>query len=269
MQPMRRSAFRRLLLVVALVAAGGMRAGASLAAEPDYAEWNRLLAGYYDPAHGMDYAGLKAREAPAMHRLQQVLARVDVASLTRPQQLAYWLNLYNVNIVTRVVDGYPTASIRDLSTDPVIRLNVFKKETVPFASGKISLNDIENDRVRAEFKDPRVHFALNCAAKSCPPLRVEAYVGARVGDQLDDQVRKFLGGPGLRIEQQGDRTILHVVKILDWFAGDFDKEAGGRLPFLMKHMPPETKRLVPTGVAAANIELAFDDYDWSLNDWKR
>jgi hypothetical protein len=261
---MSRSLTSCLLLLLTMAALGGTAAAA--AGEPDLAEWNRLLAAYYDPAKGMDYGALEAKEVPALQKLRQAMARVDVGSLSRDEQLAYWINLYNVNVVSIVVDGYPVASIRDLSTDPLIRLNVFKKDAVPFGNGKVSLNFIENDKVRAGFQDPRIHFAINCAAKSCPPLRKEAYAGARVGEQLDDQTRKFLAGPGLRVEAKGGKTILHVTKIMDWFEDDFEKWGGGRAAFVRKHAPAEKAKLIPAG---GKVELEFDDYDWSLNDWKR
>jgi len=236
----------------------------SAAAEPDYAEWNRLLAGYYDPARGMDYGGLKARETAALQRLRQSLAKVDVAALDRNQQLAYWLNLYNVNVVSIVVDHYPVDSIRDISTDPVVRLNVFKKPNVPFGAGAISLDSIENEKVREGFHDPRIHFALNCAAKSCPPLRTEAFEGARVDAQLDDQARRFLAGPGLRVTTHNRDVTLHVSKIFDWFEKDFDR-AGGALAFLRRHAPPDKARVFAKG----EVDMDDDDYDWSLNDWHR
>ena len=234
--------------------------------EPDYTVWNRLLAGYYDPAQGMDYAHLKARDSATLEQLRHSLGRVAVGSLTPKQQLAYWINLYNVNVVATVVEHYPVPSIRDLSTDPIIRMNVFKKDTVPFGSGAISLNTIENDRIRSGFHDPRIHFAINCAARSCPPIRPEAYTGARVNEQLNDQVRKFAEGPGLRIEQRDGIVIIHTTKVMDWFSDDFEKWGGGKVGFLRRFAPPEKARLFP---ATGSIKFEFDNYDWTLNDWKR
>ncbi|HEV8632093.1 MAG TPA: DUF547 domain-containing protein [Thermoanaerobaculia bacterium] len=260
---------RSLSLLLALIAGARLPAAAAApgaAGEPDYAEWNRLLAGYYDPAHGMDYRGLRAKESAALQRLRQALATVDVGQLARQQQLAYWLNLYNVNTVGVVVDHYPVASIRDLSTDPLVRLNVFSKDNVDTRRGKVSLNDIENDEVREGFHDPRVHFALNCAARSCPPLRTEAYVGARVDEQLDDQVRRFFAGPGARVEGRGKGAVIHVTKILDWFEKDFKRWGGGVVPFLRRYLPAEKLRLLPPG---DDVDLDYDDYDWQLNDWHR
>jgi hypothetical protein len=263
-----RTAMRRCLLALALLALtiGPAVASRAAAAEPDYGEWNRLLAAYCDPARGTDYRGLKARETAALGRLRQSFAKVEVAALDRKQQLAFWLNLYNVNVVAVVVDHYPVESIRDISTDPIVRLNVFKKPNVPFGGGTISLDAIENDKVREGFHDPRIHFALNCAAKSCPPLRTEAFAGARVDAQLDDQARRFLAGPGLRVERRGSEVTLHVSKIFDWFEKDFEAWGGGVLTFLRRHAPPEKAHAIPS---TGDVEIEHDDYDWSLNDWRR
>jgi len=100
---------------------------AALAQEPDYSQWNRILKTYYDPAHGMNYAALKAKDAKALQALRQQLASVNTATLTPKQQLAYRMNVYNVNVVATVVEKYPLDSIRDISTDPLIRIHVFKK----------------------------------------------------------------------------------------------------------------------------------------------
>ena len=250
---------RYLLLLLAAL----MLAVPASAAEPDYRLWQELLAKHYDPAKGMSYKGLKADKA-ALDRLRSQLAAVDVASLSRPEQLAYWINLYNVNVVGVVVDNYPVESIRDISTDPIVRLNVFKKPYVKVKGGTLSLDDVEHRKIREPFKDPRIHFAINCAAESCPPIRPEPYVGARIDRQLDDQVRKFLNG--VRLEQDGSELVLHVTRIMDWFKGDFEQWGGGSVPFLKKHLSPDKVKRI---AAAKKIELEFDDYSWKLNDWRR
>ncbi|HVR41492.1 MAG TPA: DUF547 domain-containing protein, partial [Thermoanaerobaculia bacterium] len=138
-------------------------ATACAAANPDYSQWNRILGAYYNPAHGMDYRALKAKDAAALQNLRQQLARVNTATLDKKQQLAYWINVYNINTVATIVENYPVDSIRDISTDPIIRLNVFKKERVPVGKVLLSLDDIENGKIREGFHDPRIHFAINCA----------------------------------------------------------------------------------------------------------
>ncbi|HYI08340.1 MAG TPA: DUF547 domain-containing protein [Thermoanaerobaculia bacterium] len=233
----------------------------------DLAQWNRILTAYYDPAQGLDYKALKARDAATVQAVRQALGKVNVAALTPKQQLAHWINVYNVNTVATILENYPVKSIRDISTDPIIRLNVFKKDRIPVGGAKMSLNDVENDKIRAGFKDPRIHFAINCAAKSCPPLRTEAYVGERLDAQLDDQTRKFLTGPrGVRFRRDGDTLVITTTKIMDWFGEDFDKWGGGRTAFIRKYIPADKQQMIDQ---AKKVELRYDDYDWSLNDWRR
>jgi hypothetical protein len=221
--------------------------------EPDYSAWTQILKSYYDPARGMDYAGLKARDFATVQKIRQQLTRVKPLTLSKKQQLAYWINVYNVNTVATILENYPVASIRDISTDPIVRLNVFKKDRVQSEGTLISLDTIENERIRDGFHDPRIHFAINCAAKSCPPIRTEAYSGANVDAQLDDQVRKFLAAH-VRVRD----GVVHTTKIMDWFSKDFDNWAGGKLAFLRRYMKID-----------GNPDFEYDDYDWALNDWHR
>jgi hypothetical protein len=244
-------------LAVLLLAAGAH------AADPDYSTWNKLLAKYYDPAKGMNYRALKAGDAKTLEALRQQLGRVNVAALNRSEQLAYWINVYNVNVVATVVEKYPVDSIRDISTDPIIRLNVFKNERVPFGRELLSLDDVEHKKIREGFGDPRIHFAINCAARSCPPIRPEAFTGARLDAQLDDQARRFLNGPyGAKFRRDGRDLEITVTKIMDWFGEDFSK-SGGRVAFLHKYVSADKQRLID---GAKDVELEFADYDWALND---
>ncbi len=258
-----------LIFILLGCAKGPSSASASPATggEPDYSVWASLLSKYYDPAKGMDYRGLKAKDAKTLSALRSAMARVNPAKLDPNQRLAYWINLYNISVVGVVVDKYPVKSIRDISTDPVVRLNVFKKPYVAFGSGKMSLNDIENVKIREAFKDPRIHFAINCAAKSCPPIRPEPYTGAKLQAQLDDQARRFLNGPlGIRLGSRGDTLVIHTTKIMDWFKDDFVKWGGGSLPFLRKYLSPKRQQILD---GAKKTEVEYDDYSWELNLWQK
>ena len=252
----------RILLALSLLLASI----AATAQEPDYSQWNRILTAHYDPARGMDYASLKARDARALQALRQELGRVNVSALNRNEQLAYWINVYNVNVVATVMEAYPVESIRDISTDLIIRLNVFKKERVPFAGALLSLDEVEHEKIRKGFGDARIHFAVNCAARSCPPIRPEAFTGEKLQAQLDDQTRRFLNGPhGVRFERDGSELTITTTKIMDWFGEDFDA-AGGKVAFIRRFVRPDKQRLI---AQATEIDVEYDDYDWALNDWKR
>lgn len=251
------------LVLLALLAALAGPAGAAL--PPDYKVWGELLSKYYDPAKGMNYKAFKAQDKKTLDDLRRQMAAADVPTLSRMDQLAYWINLYNISVVAIVVDGYPVESIRDLSTDPIIRLNIFKKDLVDTKRGKLSLNDIENEKIREGFKDPRIHFAINCAAKSCPPIRPESYEGSRLSQQLDDQARKFLNGPnGVRVEKKGVSVVIHTTKVMDWFAEDFDKWGGGQVAFIIRYVSSDKRKEIES--AGNQVSLKFDDYDWKLND---
>lgn len=259
---------KRTLVLVAASLLLTAAAGAQQQGPADMMQWNRLLATYYNPAHGFDYKALKARDRATLLELRARLGRVNVASLDAKAQLAHWINVYNVNTVATIIEGYPVESIRDLSTDPIIRLNVFKKERVPVGNAKLSLDEVENEKIREGFKDPRIHFAINCAAKTCPPIRTEAFSGEKLDAQLEEQTRAFLTGPhGVRFQQDGDRLIIKTTKIMDWFEKDFDQWGGGKAAFIRRYMPADKQRLIDA--AGSNIEFEYLDYDWALNDWRR
>jgi hypothetical protein len=254
---------RTIPILLALLAALAVPAAA--APPPDYKLWAELLAKHYDPARGMDYKALKEKDKATLDTLRQQMAAVDTRFLSREDQLAYWINLYNISTVGVVVDNYPVDSIRDLSTDPLVRLNVFKKDHVRTKTGPMSLNDVENDKIREGFKDPRIHFAINCAAKSCPPIRPEPFVGAKLKQQLDDQTRKFLNGPnGVRLEKKGSTLVLHTTKIMEWFESDFEKWGGGVLPFIRRYIARDAERQI--AAAGNQLKIEFADYSWDLND---
>jgi len=231
--------------------------------EPDYSAWNAILSKHYIPEKGVDYKVIKATEIPTLNKLNDMMSKVNVNALDRHQQQAYWMNYYNIAVVSLIADKYPLKSIRDL--DGFLPYGVFLKDRLMInGGGKISLKKLEDEKVRAGFKDPRVHFAINCAAKSCPPLRAEAYTGEKLDMQLDEQARKFLNGPhGVRIEKSGDETIFHTTKIMDWFKKDFEDWSGGALAFSKKYLDANHLKALQ---GASKVTIKYDDYDWSLND---
>ena len=251
--------------LLTLLLTWSMAGSTLLAVDPDYSTWTRILKTYYDPVHGMDYRGLRAKELGALEAQRRVLSQIDVWQLTPKERLAYWLNLYNLTTVSLIVGRYPVTSIRDLSTDPFIRLNVFKRTQATTRLGKVSLQDMEDVHLREAFKDPRIHFAINCAARSCPPMRQEAFLGSRVDAQLEDQVRSFLTARrGITFESA---TRIQLSKIFDWFHKDFQSWPGGIPAFLQRHLPADSAGVIAK--AGNTLRIDFDAYDWSLNDWQR
>ena len=145
---------------------------------------------------------------------------------------------------------------------------VWKKEFIPLASligrssnERLSLDDIEHGILREQFKDARIHVAVNCASESCPPLRGEAFVADRLGEQLDQQVRSWLADSGRNRFEKEKKTV-HASKVFDWFEADFAREAGSILKWIARHAPAEHA----SWLAESDARLDFLDYSWKLND---
>lgn len=236
-----------------------------VAAEPDYTDWTEILGTYYNPAKGMDYELLRKDDYGKLTGLAQTLGDADSSTLTRNEQLAYWMNLYNISTVKLIVDNYPLDSILDMSTGIINKYNIFDKEVVPLGGRLVSLNYIEHEMIRKGFEDPRIHFAINCAARSCPPMRQEAFTGASVDKQLDDQTTRFINA-NTHIDRRGEKATVTVTKIMDWFDDDFEDWGGGHEVFIRKYLRGDAGRRL-SGVGSVSIKYA--DYDWSLNDWKK
>jgi hypothetical protein len=165
-------------------------------------------------------------------------------------------------VIAGVLERYPIDSVRDIGMFRGRFRGFFGRREHRVAGKMRTLDEIEKEILFAPpLNDPRIHFALNCAAVSCPKLRVEPYEASRLDTQLDFQVRTFLNGPeGHRIDPTA--RVLHVSRILDWYREDFERAAGSLREYLVRHL---------TGEAAAAArdpawKIEFLDYDWSLND---
>lgn len=189
------------------------------------------------------------------------LSTVPVNQLARPEQLAFWINLYNARTVALVLDRYPVNSIRDIKFK-LFALGPWSERLLEVAGRKLSLNDIEHGIIRPLWRDPRIHYALNCAALGCPDLRKSAYSGADIEAALEEAARDYVNDPrGMRFDDRGRLT---VSKIYLWYEEDFGRSVDGVLAHLRRYADP--------GLAARlHGRERVDDYayDWSLNDAAR
>ena len=172
---------------------------------------------------------------------------------TRQQRIAFWINAYNVFTLKAIADRYPVRSIRQIR-------GVWTGLRFRAASRELTLDDIEHRILRPEFKDARVHFAINCASVSCPALREEPYVAARLDAQLDEAARRYLASP-LGLQVRGHT--LHVSSIFKWYGDDF---APAGIPgTIATYGPPAAQQIA----RSPDVRLRFLRYDWSLNDTAR
>jgi Protein of unknown function, DUF547 len=253
-------------MLVGWAAQAQASAGAALAAASEQA-YADVLQRFVTVEGRVRYAALKADPAQLDAFLAGIAAGAptDLAALPRADRIAFWINAYNAITLKTIVANYPirphglfswrypSSSIRQIP-------GAWTNREWTVLGERVSLDDIENRELRAAFAEPRVHMALVCAARGCPPLRNEPYGGARLDQQLDDQARRYLASPaGMRV-QPGGRGVA-VSSIFTWFAGDFVKTGGVRA-FLARYAPAADR----AAVADASTRITYLDYDWTLND---
>ena len=202
----------------------------------------------------VDYQGFKNEEAK-LDQYLKVLENTDTKELSRNEQFAFYVNAYNAWTIKLILSGYPgVKSIKDLGS---LFRSPWKKKICRIDAGIITLDDIEHKILRRRFKDPRVHFAINCASKSCPPLISEPYEGSKLDEQLDSSVRAFLNNPE-RNYLEGNK--LYVSKIFKWFSEDFNNDV---VSFFLRYAEGEFKEKLMAN--RDNIKVEHLHYDWSLN----
>ncbi len=230
--------------------------------EHNHAAWTAILYRYLRDGR-VDYAGLKQggkSELSAYLRTLESVSRDQYDAWTREQKLAFWINAYNANTIQLILDHYPVQSIRSIGKMP---LAAFRKRFISmpaFRKRKMSLLFIENEILRKQFSEPRIHFAIVCASKGCPVLRSEAYRAADLDQQLEEGARRFIRDPGKNRFDVGTHT-LHLSSIFKWFGGDFDRAAGTVPLFVARYAEEPTAAAIREG----NVRVAFLPYDWSLN----
>ncbi len=262
---------RRLGWLAVLLLALWPAAGAAAQSLPDHAALTEILREHVHDGR-VDYAALQ-RDSARLDAYLAELGAADSAALAadgRTVRLAFWIDAYNACMLARVLAHYP---IRKAGFPRSLRLalagrpansvwqipGVFTRKRCRVAGALRSQDDIEHGIMRP-MGDPRVHFALNCAARSCPVLADEAYVPDRLDDQLDAAVRRFMASPSQFLLSD---SVLYLNKVLDWYKGDFAGE-GGLLDFFARYADAETSAAFRTPHAA--IRIRFFDYDWTLND---
>lgn len=210
----------------------------------------------------VDYAALKRSGRTELQAYISQLTAVDVAKLDRPEQFAFWANLYNAKTLDVVSKSYPVASIKDISLGggffAVLRGGPWKAKVVTVGRVSLSLDDIEHGIMRPIFGDMRVHYAVNCASLGCPNLPLEPFTGSQLETQLDAAARAYINHPrGVTI----DGDVLTISSIYEWYRQDFGNSDAGILAHLKQFAAaPLRKKLdAVSGIASYR-------YDWALND---
>ena len=221
----------------------------------DHAAWDRLLAG--GTREGLaDYAFMRSRREDLDGYLGRVAA-ARLATLAPDHLKALLINAYNALTVRSILDHPNVSSIRQIP-------GVWTVTRHQVGGFDLTLDDIEHRILRPFFKDPRIHFALNCASQSCAPLPPWACSGERLEEQLEERARAFLRDPrNVRV----DGGLLRVSRYFDWYGADFTgsgwKGAAATVPeYIARYAAPEVARFLE---GRRDVPLEFLDYDWNLN----
>lgn len=213
--------------------------------------------------HGLvDYDAFeKSGEFP---KYLQALATTRIDRMTRDERLAFWINVYNAYTIALINKHKERESIRNINMflGVVKGKGPWKEEIVRAAGRTLTLDEVEHKIIRVEFKEPRIHMALVCAALSCPPLRTEAFEGARLNEQLHDQTRTFLRERQTENRLDLGNSVIHLSPIFDWFREDFGKTDAAILRFVAPYFDGAGER---NAFTASRLTIEFTDYDWSLN----
>ncbi|MDA0688334.1 MAG: DUF547 domain-containing protein [Proteobacteria bacterium] len=242
-------------------------------AEFDHRLWDELLKRHVVTANGgittrVDYAGMRFDSGKLQEYLGSIasVSRKEFEEWDAGEQLAFLINTYNAATVQLVLTQYPELdSIRDIG---FLFSSPFRRSFISLFAEQVSLDDIEHDMIRRwpQFEEPRIHFAVNCAAISCPPLRAEAYRGDSLDAQLDANTRRFLSNRDINFLAG---NTLWISKIFDWYGDDFSSDWRGSSS-LEKFLADYSEELGLSAEQAAllansKIRIRFTAYDWSLN----
>ena len=232
----------------------------------DHSTFDRLLRTYVSDADGggwIDYTALKANDRDALNRYIDDLGRASYDALGRNEKLAMLMNAYNAFTIKLIIEFWDDDKLISIYRD------IPKEKRWDDVRWKIggnvwSLNQIEHEQIRPKFKEPRIHWAVVCAAEGCPPLRREAYTGAKLDAQLDDQARIVHGHERwVRYERDAEAGggTIHLTRLYDWYSGDFEQSDGGVLEHAAKFIPELREDLK----AGRRPRVRWIEYNWDLN----
>lgn len=227
----------------------------------DFSAWDRLLTTYVVEGEGanlFDYAAVTEADRRALEGFLAQMAALPISRYARPQQFAYWINLYNALTIRVILDHYPVDSIRDIDISPGwFSDGPWDKPLIEVEDHALTLNDIEHRILRPIWQDPRIHYAVNCASIGCPNLRPEAFDAEGLEAALEAAARSYVNDPRGVTIRDGRVT---VSKIYDWFYEDFGRSPESLTAHLLRYAEPElAMQLKAIG------KIHDTEYDWRLN----
>lgn len=212
----------------------------------DHNTWNKLLKKHVDENGNVNYKGFKNDRVELTSYLNYLSKNKPDKNWSTQELLAYYINMYNAFTVNLIVENYPVKSIKDIK-------NPWVKAIIPIGNSKVSLGGIEHSVLR-KMKDPRFHFAINCASVSCPKLMNEAYTAASINEQLDNAATVFINSKENIISENSAQ----LSSIFDWYKKDFKStKFKNSIDFINQY---STTKINPKAT------ITYLEYDWGLNE---
>lgn len=203
---------------------------------------------------GVDYKALHANRED-LDQYVELLGGVDFDAVGRNEKLALLINAYNAFTLKLIIDNWPVKSIKDILDGEPWDAKLWK-----IGDLSLSLNDIEHEYIRKRFKEPRIHFAVNCASISCPPLRGEAYRADALDRQLQEQTELVHTQP-LWMKLDKNSRVVELTRLYLWYGGDFEQAKGSVLEFAAQYNE-SLAELMRDGKPPT---VEYLEYDWNLN----
>ena len=222
--------------------------------DQSHSEFSAVLQKYVSSG-SVDYKGLKSDPSG----LKSYLAKTSAVSKkqfdtwSESNQLAFLINVYNAETLDLVRENYPVTSIKEIAEDSG---GPWEQPVVELWGEKITLNALEHEIIRKNYAEPRIHFALVCAAKGCPVLINEPYVGEKLKSQLDNRTKNFLNDTQ-KNSVDPENKVVTLSPLFDWFSEDFVKESGSVTAFVNPYMG---------GGITPDYKIEYTRYDWTLNE---
>lgn len=251
-----RSAFVMVMFILISSACGTLSPEKNGTTPPDHSGFTSILNQYVDSLGKVNYQGLLQDSIRLKaYLLELELHPPDELVWSNEEQLAFWINAYNAYTLLLMIRNYPVKSIKDIGGSwqvPFVN-TPWDIRFIHIAGQTLDLNNIEHNILRKKWSEPRIHFAINCASKSCPQLRQEAFTAQDLENQLTDQAQRFLRDTTKNLISINE---IRLSRIFLWYRGDFT-QSGSLIEYVNQYAELKTE-------SSAVIE--YLEYDWSLNE---
>lgn len=251
---------KTIILMLVLIIAHGLAVNVS-ASEKDNpgSIFDSILSRYVSMDGLVNYKGL--REDGGFMRYIEHLSNTDPRSLPSDKhRMAFWINAYNAFVIKGVLEEYPIKSVRDVGWLPD---SFFKRKKFETERGEITLQVLENEKLREAFREPRIHFAINCASISCPKLTKEVYSAEKLEEQLEAQAVSFINDKSRNYLDKKNK-VLYLSHIFKWYEGDFVKNGEGIEEYVAGYLNADDAEFVSNN----EVVVKYLEYDWGLNEQK-